>query len=474
MAASRATWPLGPGLRPLVRLPRRARPTSSSPPSTTTTTPSARRARIEDGYHLSADLADRAIEFLGDLRAVDADRPFFLYFCTGACHSPHHAPPEWIDRYRGRFDAGWDALARADLRPPAGAGRHPGRHRALAPPTVGTGLGRPRCRPSATLAARFMECFAGFLSYTDAQIGRLFAFLDDIGRARQHGGHAGLGQRGQLRRRAGGVDQRHPADEPRPGGRAEMYERIDEIGGPLTHNNYPWGWTMAGNTPFKRWKREVHEGGVADPVHRQLAGPAAGEVRAASATSSPTPSTSCPRCSSWSGSTRPTRSTGVRPVAPRRHQLRAICSARAGRRPGRARHPALRDARLAGHLPRRMEGGHLHPVGPIYDDGLNPNAPFDDDVWELYHVAEDLSETARPGRPSTRTAGRAWSSCGGRRRARNDVLPLDNRLAVGPRQPEARPPPAAGRSFRYFPAGPRSPSRWPSTCGTAPMPSRSP
>ncbi len=65
--------------------------------------------RVEDGYHLSADLADRAIEYLADLRAVEDEQPFFLYFCTGACHSPHHAPAEWIERYRGRFAQGWDA-----------------------------------------------------------------------------------------------------------------------------------------------------------------------------------------------------------------------------------------------------------------------------------------------------------------------------------------------------------------------------
>ena len=66
---------------------------------------------LEEGYHLSADLADRAIEYLGDLRAVDDQLPFFLYFATGACHSPHHAPAEWIERYKGRFRPGLGRLA---------------------------------------------------------------------------------------------------------------------------------------------------------------------------------------------------------------------------------------------------------------------------------------------------------------------------------------------------------------------------
>ena len=79
---------------------------------------------IEDGYHLSADLADRAIEFLGDLRAVEAEMPFFLYFATGACHSPHHAPAEWIEHYRAASPRG-GTLARRDLRPAAGAWHRP-------------------------------------------------------------------------------------------------------------------------------------------------------------------------------------------------------------------------------------------------------------------------------------------------------------------------------------------------------------
>ena len=122
-----------------------ARPTSSSPPSSTTTTPCARPGRIEDGYHLSADLADRAIEFVGDLRAVDAERPFFLYLCTGACHSPHQAPQR-VDRpVPGRLRRGVGRVARPRLRPPARAGRAPRRAPTLyAPAAVGAGVGRPR------------------------------------------------------------------------------------------------------------------------------------------------------------------------------------------------------------------------------------------------------------------------------------------------------------------------------------------
>ena len=110
-----------------------------------------------------------------------------------------------------------------------------------------------------------MECFAAFLSYTDAQIGRVVSFLGEIGElddtvivlVSDNGASAEGGRDGSINDiRLSNFD---------PASVAEMHAHIDEIGGPLTHNNYPWGWTMAGNTPLRRWKREVHEGGVADP-----------------------------------------------------------------------------------------------------------------------------------------------------------------------------------------------------------------
>ena len=148
------------------------------------------------------------------------------------------------------------------------------------------------------VAARFMECFAGFLSHTDAEIGRLLAHLDESGDAdntivvlvSDNGASAEGGPTGSIN------DVRLVNRD--PAGRAEMRARIDELGGPSLHNNYPWGWTMAGNTPFKRWKREVHEGGVADPCVVRWPARFAGDCRARSATSSRTPSTCCRPCSS--------------------------------------------------------------------------------------------------------------------------------------------------------------------------------
>ena len=155
-----------------------------------------------------------------------------------------------------------------------------------------------------------------------------------------------------------------------PAGRRELQARVGELGGPTAHNNYPWGWTMAGNTPFKRWKREVHEGGVADPCivrwprgHRRRA--------ARSVTSSRTRSTCCRPCSSSSASTPPTSSTAS---SRRRSRARAspTCLDDAAA-PAAARHPVLRDARQPGDLPRRLEGRDVQAAGP--DVRRRPTTP---------------------------------------------------------------------------------------------------
>ncbi len=234
----------------------------------------------DDGYHLTSDLIDHAIEYVEDLRNVDVDKPWLLYVATGACHSPHQAPVEWIDRYRGHFDEGWDAWRHATL----------SRQKALGvvPPHTELSARPDWVPPWSSLSdqerrvyARYMEAFAGFLSHTDHELGRLFARLDTMGELdntivivlSDNGASSEGGPVGSLN------DVRAWNVLPRTVEEAD--ERLDEIGGPRIHNNYPWGWTVAGNTPFRRWKRETHEGGVADPliVHWPRGIAARGEVR---------------------------------------------------------------------------------------------------------------------------------------------------------------------------------------------------
>lgn len=218
-----------------------------------------------DGYHLTEDLVDRAIEFTTDLRHVDPEQRFLLYLCFGACHSPHHAPRGWIDRYRGHFDEGWDVWRERTL----------GRQIADGLLPEGTRLSsRPEWVPAwdslssdeQRVHARYMEAFAGMLSHTDHHLGRFLDHLDRLGDLddtlllvlSDNGASSEGGPEGSLN------DVRQWNALPRTA--EEAARHLDEIGGPRTHNNYPWGWTVAGNTPFRRWKRETHEGGVADPL----------------------------------------------------------------------------------------------------------------------------------------------------------------------------------------------------------------
>jgi arylsulfatase len=221
--------------------------------------------RFEDGYHLSEDLADRAIEFITDLRHVDPAKPFFCYLATGACHSPHQAPAPFVERYRGHFDDGWDRWREATIARQKQLGVVAA-HTELAPRPEWVPAWDALASDERRVYARYMEAFAGFLTHADAQVGRVVDFIDRLGELddtvvlvlSDNGASSEGGPTGSLN------DVRVWNGLPRTV--EEAAERIDEIGGPRIHNNYPWGWTVAGNTPFRRWKRETHEGGVADPL----------------------------------------------------------------------------------------------------------------------------------------------------------------------------------------------------------------
>ncbi|MGE5763306.1 MAG: arylsulfatase [Mycobacterium leprae] len=234
----------------------------------------------EQGYHLTEDLTDHAIDFIADAKQVAPTKPFFLYFCTGAMHAPHHVPREWADRYRGRFDDGWDAyrervFARQQELGVMPAGAELSRHDPDVPAWESLSPDARR------LAARMMEVFAGFLSHTDHHIGRLLDFLKEIGEfdntlimvVSDNGASAEGGVTGTTNE----LQFFNNAPEPLE----DSLRAIDELGGPTLFNHYPWGWTFAGNTPFRRWKRETYRGGAADPflVHWPAGTKARSEVR---------------------------------------------------------------------------------------------------------------------------------------------------------------------------------------------------
>ena len=217
-----------------------------------------------NGYHLSVDLTDRAIQYLAGAHSANPTKPFFLYLAYGAGHSPHHVPLEYADAYRGVFDDGWDAERRRVLDRqkqlrlmPESAGL-PERNWGVADwDTLSDDQKR--------LYTRMQEVYAGFITHTDRQIGRVVEFLRRIGRLDDtmivflsDNGASLEGQEHGIINEYAMYNALFPEF-------SELLEHIDRIGGPGYMNHYPRGWSMAGNTPFREWKRSVWQGGIADP-----------------------------------------------------------------------------------------------------------------------------------------------------------------------------------------------------------------
>jgi arylsulfatase len=450
MAADRSSWPLGRGFDRWYGF--HGGETHQFVPTLYCDNHSVQPPRtIEEGYHLTEDLVDHAIEYLSDLRNVDREQPFFLYFATGACHSPHHAPPEWIERYRGVFDDGWDALReRVFARQKELGVMAPGTELSARPPWVPAWDSLDAVDQA--VSARFMECFAGFLTHADDQIGRLLAHLETSGDAdntvvflvSDNGASAEGGAIGSIN------DVRMVNRD--PAGRRELRERIEELGGPSLHNNYPWGWTMAGNTPFKRWKREVHEGGIADPCivrwPARFAGHA-GQLRHQFAHAIDV----MPTVLELIGIEAPESIHGQEQRPIHGTSFGYLFEADGASAPGRH---TIQHSEMLGSRALFLDGWKavtFKPLGPLSED-WSPNsfmAPFDEDVWELYHVAIDPSEVhdlaeAEPERLA-RMVDMWWEEA-----AKHHVLPLDNRILYTILNP--RPNRVLQRTrYRYVPYG---------------------
>jgi arylsulfatase A-like enzyme len=216
-------------------------------------------------YHLSEDLVDHSIRFIHDSVSIRPDRPFFTYLAFGAMHAPHQAPHEYLTKWRGAFDGGWDVARQRWFARQLEMGLHPP-DTELAPRNPGVEPWDSLPETQQRLAARLQEAFAAFLEHTDTQIGRLVDDLEALGKlddtvilllsdngASQEGGQFGV----MHEMKYFNMILETPD---------EAVQRIDDIGGPHSHANYPWGWAQAGNTPFKWYKQNTHEGGVHVPL----------------------------------------------------------------------------------------------------------------------------------------------------------------------------------------------------------------
>ena len=406
----------------------------------------------EEGYTLNEDLADRAISFIADAKQVAPNKPFFLYYCLGAQHAPHQVPKEWADKYAGKFDDGWDAYRERVFARQKELGIVPqeaelSRHDPDVQEWESLGADERR------LYARMMEVFAGFLTHTDHHIGRVIEFLRSLGEldntlvmaisdngASSEGGPTGSVNENLFFNNV-------------PESLEENLARIDELGSPTTFNHYPWGWTWAGDTPFRRWKRETYRGGISDPfiVSWPAAIAARGEVRAQYAHAIDM----VPTVLEALGLESPASIEGVTqsPIegvsfahtfdaadAPTRHHTQYF--------------------EMLGHRSIYQDGWRAvcpWPGPSFVEAGLPFGAPIPHDKltdldahhWELYHVADDFAENhdlaAEHRDKLIELIGQWYVEAG-----KYNVLPVDGRGVQ--RFMEERPAIAADRtSYTYYP-----------------------
>ena len=235
----------------------------------------------KDGYHLSKDLVDKAIQSTSDAKVIAPEKPWLMYLCPGSAHAPHHVWKEWADKYQGRFDLGYERYREAVLANQKRMGLVP--ENTELPPLnpyadVRSAEGKPWpdldvARPWDSLSedeqrlfCRMAEVYAGYISYTDAQIGRLLDYLEETGQmdntiivVLSDNGASGEGGPN------GSVNENKFFNSV-PDNIEENLKYLDVLGSEQTYNHYPNGWAMGFCTPFKFYKRYGnYEGGTADP-----------------------------------------------------------------------------------------------------------------------------------------------------------------------------------------------------------------
>lgn len=248
------------------------------------TTPVEQKKTPEQGYHLVPDMTDKAIRWIGQQKALTPDKPFFVYFAPGATHAPHHAPKEWIDKYKGQFDQGWDKLREQTFERQKKLGVIPA-DCVMTP--------RPKEIPAwdempdnmKKVLCRQMETYAGFMEYADFHAGRLLESIEKLGEMDNTLVYYIVGDNGAS---AEGTMNGAFNEMANFNGLAALetpeflMERIDKLGGPESYNHYSVGWAHALNTPYQ-WTKQVasHWGGTRNGtiVHWPKGFKAKGEIR---------------------------------------------------------------------------------------------------------------------------------------------------------------------------------------------------
>jgi len=370
-------------------------------------------------YHFTTDMTDQAIKWVSAQQALTPDKPFYMYFATGATHAPHHVPKEWIEKYKGKFSGGWDRLREETFARQKEMGVIPADAKLTPRPAeipAWDGMSADQKR----LFERQMETFAGFAEHTDHEVGRLVAQLEAIGELDNTILFYIVGDNGSSAE--GGPEGTYNEMMALNGiiGKADqMIGHIDEWGGPNTFPHFAIGWAWATNTPFQ-WTKQVasHFGGTRNGMvlHWPERIKANGEIRS--------------------------QFHHVIDVAPTVLEAATLPEPKVvngvEQRPmdGVSMLYTVDDAKAAER--RTTQYFEMFGNRAIYNDGwiaatrhsipwlMVPLPPVADDVWELYKVDEDFSQANNLAAENPEKL-KELQDLFLKEAERNHVLPLDDR-----------------------------------------------
>lgn len=449
VASSRRTWPLGRGFERFYGF--LGGETNQWYPDLIHDNHSTEQpSSPEEGYHLSKDLSDKAISFIADVKQVNPNKPWFVYLAYGATHAPHQAPQEWIDKYKGKFDMGYEKFREITLENMKKQGIVPP-NTELSPlnpwPAPEVILEGDVVRPWDSLNAdekklfsRMAEVYAGFLSYTDAQLGRVLDYLEESQQLENtiivvvsDNGASGEGS-------PNGSVNENKFFNGWPDDLQDNLKYLDKLGSPDTYNHYPTGWAVAFNTPYKMFKRYTLEGGIADPCI--IAWPKsmkkiAGQIRDQYHHAVDIVPTLLDLC----GLEQPDTINGIVQSEMDGISMTYSFDDPQVKSQRTTQYYAMLGTRAIYHEGWKAVAKH----GPISGKGH-----FNEDEWELYHVAEDRNEMhnlAKKYPEKVRELVCLWFAEAGR----NQIFPLDDRTAIEILSTEKPTEAAASNRAVYYP-----------------------
>lgn len=343
--------------------------------------------------HLNQLLADKAISYIANQKSTDPEKPFFLYFATGATHAPHHVAKEWSDKYKGKFDKGWDWYRQEVFKRQTEMGLLQ-KGTVLPPRQAGIKEWESLSADEKKVFARFFENYAGFLSYTDHEIGRIIDYLKRNKLLENTAIFIIIGDNGGSKEGTYNGSFGVNSGESKEGNDLSfVLNNLDKLGSENSNPNYPLGWSQACNTPFRYWKSDANsEGGTHNPliVHWPNGIKEKGGIR----TQYSHVNDILPTTVELTGVATPDIINGYPQLpfqgtsfafsfndgqAPTRHNVQYY-ELHGGR-------TIYKDGWKASvYHPRNVTG-----AAGVTDPNFNPR-PFDQDKWELYNLNEDWNE----------------------------------------------------------------------------------